>query len=690
MPSLSQMKFSRKVFLAIFGMATFTALVISVVLYLNLSRGRHQEFAESYIDHMKLFAKALAGIEDAEAQIARNAAEMVRLQGPLKDAQRTELAKYLGVDEINIYSSRAEILNIFPSLPDYAGGPSSVFQTPMIKGADGRVGQHSLIASKDGARIIEVMMDFDDITQLLRDMTYHDEDNLAVELFNPEKESLGRIQREGFQAQTSAQDILQKEDGAHWQKDRMIVVTSITHENKPKNRLVATISTRSLEKELQKIQQILLLVCAALVLVSWALAKFLTTLLLGKIESIRRTLAKITDTQDYSQRVPVSDQNKDPRNELEQLGHNLNFMLETMQSHQMQLIEAERDKAKSQIAAQVAHDIRSPLMSMHMALGQMNDLTLEPLALIKSAVTRIAGIVQKLGASVASKADSTPTVESPKLTLVEPLIAGVVHEHRARQNPDQTLKLQGVPAKPGTWSVLQVSEIQSAISNLINNAYEAGATVVTLIFSTENKQWRLEIQDNGHGIPAHLREKIFERSFTHGKKTGTGLGLFQAKSATEWSGGSLSVTSTEGRGSQFTINIPLEKKPSWLPEGLEAEADQQLCFVDDDHIVLNTWKQKCTAAGFTNTQFFGSAEEFQSYIKENTLAPDALVIVDQNLGGKTGLQILAELHRGRQGYLCTTEFDEVDIQNQVKKLNAHLIPKILISQFEMKVKTRTS
>lgn len=686
MPSFSQMKFSRKVFLAIFGMATFTAVVISMIVYESLSRGRSAEFAESYIDHMNLFAKTLAGVESSQSQIAKNAAEVVRHQRALNDRERQEMAQYLGVDEINFYSSRQDLLNLLPSLPDHAGGPSSVYQTEMILGPEGKVGQHTLIASKDGQRIIEVMMDFDDITRLLRAMAQHDEDNLSLELVNAHQESLGKIQREDFTANVTLKEALSWQDGVHWQKDRLMVLTPIIKDGKVKNRLVTTISTRALQSELQKIQKILILVSLGLILISWFLSKVLTKILLGKIESIRVTLNKITATQNYSERVPVRAGNENPSNELEQLGQNLNRMLETMQSHQARLMDAERDKAKSQIAAQVAHDIRSPLMSMNMALSQIENVALEPLALIKSAVARISGIVQKLSAASAKNEEAPPAVEAPKLTLIEPLIASVINEHRVRKTENQNLTVQGFSTTPNTWSVVQVSELQTALSNLINNAFEAGASEVSLNFRTQGKEWILEIKDNGKGIPANIIEKIFERSFTHGKATGTGLGLYQAKSAIEWSGGHLKVTSQEGQGTTFTLTHPLEKKPSWLPTALEIQSDQEVFFVDDDRNVLMTWQERALKANLPQVRLFSSAEAFLDHCQKHPFPDKAILVIDQNLGSETGLNILAKMNLGPRGYLCTTDFDEKSVQDQVKKLKVFLIPKIWISQIDIKVR----
>lgn len=693
----SQMKFSRKIFLAIFATSIGTALVVCLLLYGTLSAYRSADFQASYIDHMNLLAKALARIEESQSRIALNAALNVKTKdqgvfGKLSNQDLQGLAIRLGVNRINIYDSQGQPLKFSDSKPGLLAFPGLIlapalqFQTSLLKGADGRVGQHTLISSYDGKRVIEVASYFDDVTQLLREMVQHDEDNLSVELIGAQNESLGLIQQPGYKAPSQNGEVLKQTDGATWRDDKIIILTSMKQSDSAKNyRLITTVSTRALTEELRKIQIILLGTFVALLILSWLLSNLLTKTLLRRVESIRELLGHITRSQEYSQRIDVSDATS--QDEIEDLGKKLNKMLETLQSHQAQMLEAERDKARSQIAAQVAHDIRSPLMSMNMALGQIESSQLEPLAILKSAVARLAGIVQKLSAVSAKPEESTGT-EAPKLTLVEPLIASVINEHSVRKAAHQKLSMTGANKLPQIWSVVQVVELQTAISNLINNAFEAGANEVVLNLSEQSKEWKLDIKDNGQGIPAHVLEHIFERSFTFGKQTGTGLGLFQAKSAIEWSGGTLEVLSREGQGTTFSLRLPREKKPTWLPAYIEVALDQTLCFVDDDQNVLDCWKSKTSELGLQNAHFFKSVLDFQTTLLASAWPDSGLLITDQNLGeGKKGLDILAELAIGKKGFLCTSEFDEKWIQDQVRKLNGHLIPKPWITQFEIKVRT---
>ena len=80
----------------------------------------------------------------------------------------------------------------------------------------------------------------------------------------------------------------------------------------------------------------------------------------------------------------------------------------------------------------------------------------------------------------------------------------------------------------------------------------------------------VSVTDSGSGIPADMLEAIFEPFFTTkdvGK--GTGLGLSQALGFAKQSGGEISVTSTRGKGSTFTIYLPQAER---LAEGAEIAA----------------------------------------------------------------------------------------------------------------------
>ncbi|MFN7875968.1 MAG: sensor histidine kinase [Pirellula sp.] len=116
------------------------------------------------------------------------------------------------------------------------------------------------------------------------------------------------------------------------------------------------------------------------------------------------------------------------------------------------------------------------------------------------------------------------------------------------------------------------SDVEILVRNLLDNAIKyAGAPPKVSIVGTisrDEKELRLVFQDNGNGIPRHLRRAIFKRFYRVGdelerSKPGTGLGLFLVRSFVKRMGGSIHVDdSTKQRGSKFVLQIPNIRIPS--------------------------------------------------------------------------------------------------------------------------------
>lgn len=100
------------------------------------------------------------------------------------------------------------------------------------------------------------------------------------------------------------------------------------------------------------------------------------------------------------------------------------------------------------------------------------------------------------------------------------------------------------------------------VKDIMKNAKEAmpeGGSINVKLYKNGSNA-RIEISDTGKGIPAHIRENIYKPFFTYGKENATGLGLTIAKSIIEEHGGSIFFSSLPGKGSIFTIDLPLAKK----------------------------------------------------------------------------------------------------------------------------------
>ena len=97
-------------------------------------------------------------------------------------------------------------------------------------------------------------------------------------------------------------------------------------------------------------------------------------------------------------------------------------------------------------------------------------------------------------------------------------------------------------------------------NNLIKNAIEAIPDYrdgnISILLKQEDGQAKVEVKDNGKGIPEALRERIFHPNFTT-KSSGTGLGLAFVKQAVENMMGTISYETEPEKGTTFYISIPL-------------------------------------------------------------------------------------------------------------------------------------
>ena len=104
--------------------------------------------------------------------------------------------------------------------------------------------------------------------------------------------------------------------------------------------------------------------------------------------------------------------------------------------------------------------------------------------------------------------------------------------------------------------------LRQALINLVDNAIKfspAGTRIVIRVFESAGKAV-VEVVDNGPGIPAAARDRIFDRFFrapsASGDAGGSGLGLSIAKSAVEANGGTLTLERSGDDGSTFRITVP--------------------------------------------------------------------------------------------------------------------------------------
>ncbi|TNE95831.1 MAG: HAMP domain-containing histidine kinase [Deltaproteobacteria bacterium] len=702
------MKFSTKLFLAIFSVcfvailaATFGGYEISKRIYI-------EQYKELYHQRLRLVAREFVAFENAYQRVALNAALAIRSKlasNEIKPSEVQSKAKELGVDGARLMDRKESnsLLKLCPAYKEITKNRRNIQQTPLLPDVYNLKEKNwfTLIPTKDLNSIINVRVNFEKVSQILHRLADDESDIINVKLTGPTGILLGQVQKTGIDKRSLRNVLKISETVPATVSDccECEVRKLVSHDQPYTYKFQADISLNSLTTTLESLQKSFVIIISVLFFTTLLFSRWVSSFLLKKINLIRKTVDQIAETQDFTKRVPISE-NINSKDELNALAVQFNNMSSSIMEAQNSLIEAKKSEARAAIASQVAHDIRSPLTSMTLALNHLQEANRdketkisieEMISIMSHGISRVNGILKRLSKKYNQNQQDSNPVETPKLTLVDKLLLDVAHEHRLKLLPTQNFKIEGFESVPRYWSVVQVTELQTALSNILNNAFEASGddAEVKLSASQQGKKLNVEISDKGSGIPQDIIEKVFEREFTSGKSTGSGLGLYQARKAIEWCGGKIQISSEEGKGTTVQFTIELEKEPKWNIQTLELRKGTTIHIADDDPSILGFWRQKFTPYNDDiKVVEYTYISQIDNVFKDLNI-DNSLFILDQYAGESsqsiTGLKLIEKYEIGERAILSTSEFDDQNIQSKIKELGAKLLPKPLLSSITIKI-----
>jgi len=298
----------------------------------------------------------------------------------------------------------------------------------------------------------------------------------------------------------------------------------------------------------------------------------------------------------------------------------------------------EASRAKSRFLAASSHDLRQPLhtLSLYSAalkLQAPNGATGEIAGHIDTALAALSALVNSL--LDISKLDAGAVQPELQCTGLKALIERIEADYRpvARERGLE-FRVAAADVQVKTDPVL----LESLVRNLVDNAFKyTAAGGVTLAVEPHEFTVRIAVRDTGAGIPAAERERIFEEFYQIGnperdRSHGLGLGLAIVRRLAQLLGLEVELESEPGRGSTFTVTMPLTREEQIAPRAPVAPVvaasrglDGTQVLVIDDEPEVRTGMQTLLESLGCRVAVCGGYVEAERLLDERALELDLIV-----------------------------------------------------------------
>ncbi|HZT46030.1 MAG TPA: ATP-binding protein [Gaiellaceae bacterium] len=195
------------------------------------------------------------------------------------------------------------------------------------------------------------------------------------------------------------------------------------------------------------------------------------------------------------------------------------------------------------------------------------------------------------------------------------------------------------------------SQFEQVLLNLVLNARDAlpGGGTIRISVRGVGETAELVVADDGIGIDDETRARIFDPFFTT-KPTGTGLGLSTVDGIVGQSGGTISVATTRGGGTAFTIHLPLaDEEPNALepapPEPAGRVAPGRVLLADDEELVRRVTAEMLRRCGYEVVQAESGAEAFERLAEGEF----DILVTDVAMSGMDGAALARRARELRRG-----------------------------------------
>jgi signal transduction histidine kinase len=378
-------------------------------------------------------------------------------------------------------------------------------------------------------------------------------------------------------------------------------------------------------------------------------------------------------------------------------------IIESRVKLEQKLNEGQKMIMLGNLSSQVAHDIRSPLAALNMVTSDLDILPEASRIMIRGAINRIQDIANNL---LESNQNQLVPINKKDIYLLSPIVDSLVSEKRTQLRSKMGIDILCEFDGPyGLFANIEQAHFKRLLSNLINNSAEAlvgmSGLITVSLRKLDNGDAQIIIRDNGKGIPNEILSQLGVKGASFGKESskdsGYGLGLAHAKNSIQKWGGTFTISSHVGKGTDIIMTLPSAEFPDWFVTSIQFNNNQNIIIIDDDITIHQIWdkrleevlsEHKCKGNELNlNILHFSNPRDLSSWVKING-TKNTIFLCDYEFIGEntTGLDLIQSLSISNQAILVTSRYEEQEVRLKCEELSLGLIPKLVVEFVPLLVK----
>ena len=368
--------------------------------------------------------------------------------------------------------------------------------------------------------------------------------------------------------------------------------------------------------------------------------------------------------------------------------------------YERQQLDLQQHRQFKKMIYQISHDLLSPLVSLKYFEKSCEEVSSENMNILRTAIDSIDGILKAMLDHYRNDNFSESGTMKQNI-LVSPAISEIVTQKQAEYSHKHFVQGED---KHGNFAVITYTpspdcydlciecdlySFKRMLSNLINNAVESvdnKIAEVNIKLYKENKQVRIDVCDNGRGIPPVIAGQIMQKEKDASVTTkigGYGLGISQIQNTVEQYNGRININSQAQSGTVFSVIFPACSIPNWITSKLFFRKNSVVIVVCAEDYVQKILKDSIGHPSI-KLKFIPTISQAEDFIKNFDKTNSFYILIDYDGRGQDD-RVSFILENKKQTIIISKHYMDKAMHMFAKQHGVKVLPKQILSYVLVKI-----